>query len=152
MERFSLQCYIVSVNFQVDQEAKVFGTNHEEIQTIIKADTFEQLKNLKNKLVLKLLLPSFERQCFKINDILVKKSFFTMLYCTRWFSSWLKKIFVTDHEEIQSIIMADTFNQFQSLKNELRSFKHQCFDINSILIKENFSIRVYKLFTSLRDK
>lgn len=35
-------------------------TDHEEIQSIIGADTFDELKNLKSELVLDLLLPSVE--------------------------------------------------------------------------------------------
>ena len=33
-----------------------------------------------------------------------------------------KKIFVTDHEEIQSIIVADTYDQFKNLKSEFSNF------------------------------
>ena len=53
-------------------DEREFVTDENVIECIIGSDTFETLKNLKNELVLDLLLPSFEHQYFDINELLMK--------------------------------------------------------------------------------
>ena len=72
-------------------ERKAFVTVDNEIQSIIRTDIFEQLKNLKNESVLILSLPSFKRQCFDIKKILMKKNVFLCAYEIRKKFKYLTK-------------------------------------------------------------
>ena len=45
-----------------------------------KFKALEKLKKIESELVFDFLLPSFERQCFDINEILMKKNVFPHVY------------------------------------------------------------------------
>lgn len=59
-----------------------------------------------------------------------------------------KKEFVTNEHEIESIIGTDTFDSLKKLKSKLvldlllSLFECQCFDINELMMKKKFFLRV----------